>query len=487
MSLLAPERPVRTHLADPPARPRSRWAALPVLLVAVFMTTLDFFIVNAAGPAARRDLDAGATAMQTVLIGYGMAYAAGLITAGRLGDLYGPRRVFAAGLALFTAASAACGLAPDAEFLVGARIVQGLAAALMGPQVLALLGTLFPGADRARAFAWYGATVGLAGTGGQVVGGLLVAVDPAGLGWRTCFLVNIPLGAAALLFAPAVLPRGERSVPDRNGLDLLGAALAAAGLIAVVLPLAAAPEAGTSWWTWPVLASAVPLFAAFAAQQRRRTAAGRGLLVDPAVFRERGFAAGLLCIALLFGASAGLTSVLAVGLQDGAGLSPLAAGAICTALNAGFFATSMHTGRLTGRLGSRLPLIGAAVLAAGLAATGWAAPATGTSVPLGLIAGLAVTGAGMGLLMAPLTAAALVGVRTRLSGTAAAVLGTVQEVAGALGIAVTGLVFHQTLGAGLPAAGDPRWTTAFRAASVLLVLAASAIAAVHIRARAVRD
>ncbi|NUU22880.1 MAG: MFS transporter, partial [Streptomycetaceae bacterium] len=200
-----PTRPVRVV---PTAHGRARRFALPVLLAAVFMTTLDFFIVNAAAPATRQDLGTGPAAAQSVLVGYGLAYAVGLITAGRLGDLYGPRRIFTVGLALFTAASAVCGLAPSAAVLIGGRIAQGVAAALMGPQVLALIGVLYPGAARARAFAWYGAAVGIAGTGGQALGGLLIAADPAGLGWRACFLVNVPLGIAALVLTPVVLPRG---------------------------------------------------------------------------------------------------------------------------------------------------------------------------------------------------------------------------------------------------------------------------------------
>lgn len=180
--------------------------ALPVVLVAVYMTTLDFFIANLAVPSIRTGLGAGDTAVQFVIAGYGLAYAAGLIVSGRLGDLYGRRRVFAAGLALFTVASAACGLSPDAGSLVLARVAQGVAAALLAPQALTLLGVLFEGAARARAFGWYGTTVGVAGVSGQAIGGLLVAADPLGLGWRACFLVNVPIGVAALALTTRVLP-----------------------------------------------------------------------------------------------------------------------------------------------------------------------------------------------------------------------------------------------------------------------------------------
>ncbi len=478
------------------AEGRTRWWALLVVLAAVFMTTLDFFIVNAVAPATRRDLDAGRTALQAVLVGYGLAYAIGLITAGRLGDLYGPRRVFVVGLALFTGASAACGLATGPGFLVAARIAQGLAAALMAPQVLALIGRMFPGADRARAFAWYGATVGVAGTGGQAVGGLLLAADLGGLGWRACFLVNVPLGVLALAMV-RLLPADGKSAGTgsgtasgtsgaegaaRPGLDPLGAVLSATGLVALVLPLVVGRESGWPAWTWVSLGLSLPLLAGFAAHQRRRITAGRSPLLDPVVFRDPGFTRGVVCVALLFGGSAGLTFVLSLFLQEGRGMSPVTAGVVGVALNASFFAASMQTGRLTGRLGNRIAVLGGTVLAAGFALIGWSASSVGaTGLPVGLVGGLAVTGAGMGLLMAPLTAAALAGVRARLTGMAAGVLGTAQETAGVLGIALTGLVFFHRLspgGAGAPGAGAPGWLDAFRTVMAVLAVAALAIAAI---------
>jgi MFS family permease len=454
-----------------------------VVLAAVFMTTLDFFIVNAVAPATRRDLDAGRTALQAVLVGYGLAYAIGLITAGRLGDLYGPRRVFVVGLALFTGASAACGLATGPGFLVAARIAQGLAAALMAPQVLALIGRMFPGADRARAFAWYGATVGVAGTGGQAVGGLLLAADLGGLGWRACFLINVPLGVLALAMVRLLPADGKGSgAGARPGLDPLGAVLSATGLVALVLPLVVGRESGWPAWTWLSLGLSLPLLAGFAAHQRRRIAAGRSPLLDPVVFRDPGFTRGVVCVALLFGGSAGLTFVLSLFLQEGRGMSPVTAGVVGVALNASFFAASMQTGRLTGRLGNRIAVLGGTVLAAGFALIGWSASSVGaTGLPVGLVGGLAVTGAGMGLLMAPLTAAALAGVRARLTGMAAGVLGTAQETAGVLGIALTGLVFFHRLspgGAGAPGAGAPGWLAAFRTVMGVLAVAALAIAAI---------
>ncbi|MEV0235353.1 MFS transporter [Nonomuraea sp. NPDC050786] len=412
--------------------------ALPVVLVAVYMTTLDFFVANLAVPSIRADLGAGDAAVQFVIAGYGLAYAASLIVAGRLGDLYGHRRVFAAGLALFTVASAACGFAPDAGSLVAARVVQGVAAALLAPQVLALLGVMYEGAALARAFTWYGGAVGLAGVSGQALGGLMVAADPAGLGWRACFLVNVPIGAVALSLTRRLLPRTEGSARD---LDLAGAALVGAGLVAVVLPLVEGREQGWPPWTWLCLGGAGPILAAFVRRQRRLAAAGRAPLLDLAVFGERGFAGGLVAVALLFGTSAGLSFVLALYLQEGLRLGPLAAGAVCTALNAGFFLGSLRAGRVP-------PIVAASVLLLGLALLGHLMGAAPYQVALALL----VTGAGMGLLMSPLISSVLSGVRPERAGAAAGVLGTVQEAGGVLGSTVTGTAFFDALDGGWEAA-----------------------------------
>ncbi|MDP4503967.1 MFS transporter [Nonomuraea turcica] len=430
--------------------------ALPVVLVAVYMTTLDFFIANLAVPSIRTGLGAGDTAVQFVIAGYGLAYAASLIVSGRLGDLYGRRRVFAAGLALFTVASAACGLSPDAGSLVLARVAQGVAAALLAPQALTLLGVLFEGAARARAFGWYGTAVGVAGVSGQAIGGLLVAADPLGLGWRACFLVNVPIGVAALALTTRVLPRTPGS-GDRRDLDLAGAALVAAGLVAVVLPLVEGREQG---WTWWCLAAAAPLLAGFVRRQRRLAASGRAPLLDLAVFAEKGFAGGLVAVALLFGTSAGLSFVLALYLQEGLGLSPLAAGAVCTALNAGFFLTSLRAGRVP-------PAVAALMVVVGLGLLGYVVG--GGAGPYQVAGTLFVIGGGMGLLMSPLISSVLSRVRRERAGAAAGVLGTVQEAGGVLGGTVTGAAFFGTL--------DGGWVAATLAGLAVLVMGALGVLA----------
>lgn len=239
-----------------------RWLMLAAILIGTFMVALDFFIVNVAVPSLQDDLHAGRSAIEWIVAGYGLALAAGLITGGRLGDIHGLRRLFMIGLALFTLASAACGLAPSTEILIAARVAQGLAAALMMPQVLAIVGLAYHGADRMRAFAVYGTVLGLGSVCGQLIGGLLIEADPAGLGWRTCFLVNIPLGIVALAMVRRYVPayRGDGA----SRLDLPGAALVTLGLVAAILPLIEGRELGWPAWIWIVLGAAVVLLAAFA-------------------------------------------------------------------------------------------------------------------------------------------------------------------------------------------------------------------------------
>ncbi|HEU5267431.1 MAG TPA: MFS transporter, partial [Jatrophihabitans sp.] len=241
MTTLAPDR----RIAQPETQPG--WAPLLVVLAGTFVTFLDFFIVNVALPAIRSDLHAGASAVSLVVAGYGLTFAAGMITGGRLGDLYGRRRMFALGLALFTLTSLLCGLAPTAGILVAARMLQGAAGALLTPQVLAILGSTYVGARRAKAFAAFGFAMGIAGVLGQLIGGALIQADVAGLGWRTIFLINVPVG---LLAVPLV----RRVVPESRGprarLDLVGAVLGTATIAALVLPLVEGREHHWPLWTW---------------------------------------------------------------------------------------------------------------------------------------------------------------------------------------------------------------------------------------------
>jgi EmrB/QacA subfamily drug resistance transporter len=412
------------------------WLALPVLLAGTFMVILDFFIVNVAIPSLQRELHADTATIEWIVAGYGLTYAAGLIIGGRLGDMHGRRRIFMLGLAVFTCASAACGWAPNAALLIVARAVQGSGAALLAPQVLAIIGVTYTGPDRARAFAVYGVVLGLASACGQVIGGLLIQADLLGLGWRSCFLVNVPIGLAALLLAPSLVPESRALVGRR--LDVVGAVLLTLATTALLLPLIEGRRQGWPAWVWLSLAAAIALLALFIRRQQRCAAP----LLDPVLLRTPRFRIGLLAALALFGGVASFFLVLALYLQQGRGLGALASGAVFTSLALAFSVTSVAAGRIA-RWRVRPPLVvGALGMAAGLLGlrliVGW----IGVGGPvLLLMPALVLDGAGMGLVMAPLAASVLAGLPARDAGAAAGVLVSVQQFANALGVALIGLVF----------------------------------------------
>ncbi|MDW5592834.1 MFS transporter [Conexibacter stalactiti] len=422
------------------------WLAMAVVLTGTFIVTLDFFIVNVAIPATQADLGASAGAMQLVIAAYGIALAAGLILGGRLGDLVGRRRVFSIGLALFTLSSAVCGLAPDATTLIAGRVVQGAAAALMTPQALSIIGITYAGEARAKALVVYGLVMGLAAACGQLIGGLLIHVDLLGLDWRSCYLVNVPIGLAALALAPYAIRESRADGATR--LDLSGALLATLALVAVVLPLVLGREHGWPLWTWLCLAAALPLLAGFAISQRRLAARGGDPLVDPALFRERAFTVGLLATILFYTGMGSFFLVLALYLQEGRGLDALGSGLVFTPLAVGYLAASIVSQGLAGRLGRQLLALGGltrAVALAGLVLTVGAVGAGG-EIAL-LLPALVLDGVGMGLLTAPLIATVLADMKPEHAGAASGVLSTAQQVGNALGIAVVGALFYGSLGA----------------------------------------
>ncbi|WP_219729366.1 MFS transporter [Streptomyces noursei] len=309
-------------LPTPPSPDRRHWAALAVLLLGAFMGFLDIFIVNVAAPAIQTEWHAPFADVQLVPAGYTLAYAAGLVTGGRLGDVFGRRRVFLYGVGTFAVTSAGCALATTPAFLIGARLLQGLAAAAMLPQVLALIQVTFPqDRARARALGLYGAVIGAGVLAGQILGGLLVAWDIAGLGWRTVFLVNVPL--CAVTFVGAALLVGEDRTAVAGRLDLSGASLLGLGLFEVVHALVTGPERG--WTAVPSceLATGIALLGLFLIWERRVERAGRTPLLPPRLLAQRGFSRGLPTVVCFYGANGAFVFLLAFHLQHALGFSPL--------------------------------------------------------------------------------------------------------------------------------------------------------------------
>jgi len=446
-----PTRPGRPELAPAgPAAHEPSWGALLILLAGIFIATLDFFIVNVAIPATQRDLRAGPAAVQWIVAGFGLALAGGLIIGGRLGDVFGRRRLYIIGLALFTLASAACGLAPTVEALIAARVGQGVAAALLMPQVLGIINVVYTGAHRVRAFIAYGLAMGFAGVFGQLIGGALIQADVAGLGWRAIFWINVPIGAVAVLLAPRLVPQARAQRGSK--LDLPGAMWVTAGLVAVVLPLVQGRQLGWPLWSWLCLGAAVPVLAGFVAYQVRVARRGGAPLIDPALFRERAFAAGAGVATVYWLAVGSFFLVLALYLQQGRGLSALNSGLVFSVLGAGYFAASLRAPKLAARMGRQVLAAGSVAQAAGYALLAAAVAHVGPSGSLWwVIPGLALSGFGMGVVMAPMSATVLAGVTPAHAGSAAGVLGTAQQVGGALGIAIVGVVFYGAVGTGTPA------------------------------------
>lgn len=426
-------------------KPSTPWSALPALLAGAVMVVLDFFIVNVALPSIGADLHASASSLIWVVAGYGLSFAIFLILSGRAGDRFGRRRVYVAGLALFTLASAACGFAPTSATLIAARFAQGTAGAIVMPQVLAIIGVTFRGADYSRALSIYGMTLGVAAIGGQVLGGALVE---SGLGWRACFLINVPIGLAALAAAPKLIP--ESRAPERGRLDLAGAALLAAGLVAILLPLVEGQRYGWPAWTWISFAVADAILAGFVVHQRRLTRQGNGPLVDLGLLRDQTFSAGLVAQLMLACAQASFFVYLALYLQIGRGLTPLGAGLVFTAVAIGYVVASGPAPRLTERFGRAVVASGGVSLAAGLGMLALAVSANGVGGSIvALMPGLIVSGVGVGLCYTPLTATVMRGVDPRHAGSASGVLATTTQIGYALGVAVTGVIYFANVNAGV--------------------------------------
>ena len=428
--------------ATPVAGPH--WAVLPIVLIGTFMTGIDFFIVNVAIPALQSNLHATSAEIQWVVAGYALAYGTGMITGGRLGDIYGRRRMFVLAMSLFTISSVLCGLAPNAPMLVFFRVLQGGSAALMVPQVLAIFTVVYSGEARAKAINAYGLTLGISAVSAQLIGGLLIKADLWHLDWRLCFLINLPIGLVAVLLTPAVVPAAAGT--GRSRLDLPGMALITVALIAVVLPMIEGRQQGWPAWAWIVLALSVPLFAVFGVYQHRLKAAGGSPLVDLSLFRERAFSAGLLIQLVFWGGQASYFLVFALYTQDGRHLDALGAGLIFGAIGIGYIATSTTARWFAIRMGRQVIAAGGLLRAVGLLVLLIAVDQIGVGGNIGwLVPGLIIDGAGMGLALAPLASTVLLRVKPEHAGASAGVLTTTAQIGNAIGVSLIGILFYRQL------------------------------------------
>jgi EmrB/QacA subfamily drug resistance transporter len=421
---------------------------LAIVLVGVLLPMVDFFIVNVALPTIDTDLHASAPLLELVVSAYASAYALLLVVGGRLGDAFGRKRLFLAGMAAFTLTSLACGLAPTAPLLVAARAAQGASAALMVPQVLSTIQAATQGQRRARALARYGATGGLAAVVGQLLGGLLVSANLDGTGWRPIFLVNVPIGVAGLVLARRHVPEsrsGNAARVDYHGTVLLGVSV-----LALLIPLTEGQSLGWPAWTIALLVVAPLALAAFVAVEIAIERRGRVPLVPPSLLRHRSMRSGLILALPFFAGFGAFMFTYALLVQQGLHDSALAAGVGLAPMAAAFLLASLSTSRLLRRFGAKVLAAGAIGQVAGLVILGATVLAAWPHVPvLALAPGMAVAGLGQGLVMSPLFGVVLSEVPAASAGAASGVLTTTQQVALALGVATLGSLFITLAGDGV--------------------------------------
>ena len=413
-----------------------RWLALFVLLTAASMNLIDVTIVSVAMPSIQHGLRVDGAQAQWVLAAYSLPFAVGLITGGRLGDIFGRRRLFTLGVLGFVLASTLCGVAQTPGVLIAGRAIQGVFAAAMMPQVLASIQVLFTGDERAKALGMWGMALGLATVGAPILGALLLKL---GLSWRPVFLVNVPVGALALAGAAAWVPESRSDDPLR--LDGGGVTLCAAALLLLCYPLIEGRQLGWPAWCFVMIAGAVPALGLFALHQRRIGPDGSPL-VPLGLFTERGFTGGLLIGLVFFSGIVGFGLVLQLTLQEGLGYSAMHGALTVLPFSVGIVVASPLAMQLVSRLGRRLVALGAGAMVVGSVAVIVAVRGAGAGLTTWeLLPGMVICGLGVGAVAPTLTNVALAQVRGAEAGAASGVIGSANQVGSAVGIATMAAVF----------------------------------------------
>ncbi|MFF0445722.1 MFS transporter [Streptomyces sp. NPDC004609] len=434
-----------SSVAADAAADRRRWIALAVVMTAAFMDLVDVTIVNIAIPSIERTLDASFGSIQWITAGYALAFAAGLITGGRLGDIYGRKRLFLIGITGFTLSSALCGFAANPEMLVASRLLQGATAALMVPQVLAIVHATFPAHERGKVFGLFGAIVGLGAVSGPLIGALLTQWNLFGLEWRPIFLINLPVGIAGLILGRKFI--SESRAPQALRLDLVGVVLVTTALLMLIYPLTRGRELGWPLWGHLCMAGSLFVFAAFVAYEKYKVRKDGSPLVELSLFRVKSFAAGI-GVQLVFGLAIGVFFLVwTLYMQIGLGWSPLRAGLTGVPFSlAVSVAAGVSVQKLVPLFGRKVLQAGALTMIAGLLLYIWEAGRYGTGIhPWQMAAPLLLMGVGMGLIVAPLTDAILSDVPREHAGSASGLISTVQQVGTALGLALVSVVFFGSI------------------------------------------
>lgn len=448
-----------------PPDPR-RWVALVVLLIANFMNLIDVTIVNVALPSMQTGLAATDTQIEWVVAVYILVFALGLLPFGRLGDILGRTKLFLWGVAGFTAASALCGLAPNIEFLIFARAVQGLAGAMMTPQVLAIATVTFPPHERGQAFSLFGLSAGLASVCGPILGGLLIDAQLFGLDWQPIFLVNVPVGIVTVIAGLYLIPRLEGHPSLRN--DYVGIALFGLSIVAVVFPIVEGRAYGWPLWTFAMIAIGLVGLVAFFLWQRARAARNEPQLLNYDLLTNKDFMFGAFVVTIFASGIPGMFMVISLLLQGGFGFSPLESGLTNTPFSVGVLVASFIAGRLGSRyLRGRLAAAGT-LLVLGIGSLHFIIAGVGDTIDhWSFLPSLLIAGIGLGLGFSSLFQLVLANVPPRDAGAGSGSLQAFQQVGGALGVALVGELFFTTLGRGMAAGSTPHAAFANAAAFAL--------------------
>ncbi|MER5298016.1 MFS transporter [Streptomyces lasiicapitis] len=421
---------------------RRRWFALAIVMTAAFMDLVDVTIVNIAIPSIQRDEGASFSHIQWITAGYALALGAGLITGGRLGDIYGRKKIFLVGITGFTVASALCGFAANPDMLVASRILQGAMAALMVPQVLSIVHATFPAHERGKVFGLFGMVVGLGAVSGPLLGALLTEWNLFGLEWRPIFLINLPVGIAGLILGRKFIE--ESKAPKALKLDMVGVVLVTAGALMLLYPLTRGRELDWPVWGYVMMAGALVVFGALVAYEKHKAKKDGSPLIELSLFKVKSFAGGI-AVQTVFGVSLGIFFLVwTMYMQIGLGWSALRAGVTGVPFSIAVSAAAgLSVQVLVPRFGRKVLQAGALTMAAGVLIYIWEADRYGTGIASWQMAlPLVVMGLGMGLIVAPLTDAILSEVPREHAGSASGLLNTVQQMGNAFGLGLVSVVFY---------------------------------------------
>ncbi|WP_273842769.1 MFS transporter [Rubrobacter calidifluminis] len=417
-------------------RRRLRWAVAVVVLAANTMDILDATIVNVAAPSVHQDLGGSTSSVQWLSAGYTLAFAVLLVTAARLGDIFGRRRIFLAGLAGFTLTSAACAVAPNVVLLIGARVLQGGFGALMLPQSFGLIKEVFDDEEIVKVTNLFGPSTGLAMLGAPVLAGALIDADLWGIGWRLVFLINVPIGLLALPLALCSLPRSI-SHPGLR-LDIWGVWLIGLALVAIIYPLIQGRSEGWPMWTLALFAVGVVLLYTFVHYERTRC---HNALIEPALFTNRDYLSGIAIVLCIFGAFGGLLFCISLYGQLGEGWSAIRSGLALTPMVVGMILGMPASSTLARRIGRRVLYFGTLLMASGvLVLSGMLTVGWGGSM-WSLFPGLFLVGAGAGATFGQLFQFVLNSVSMEEVGSASGIMDAAEQLSTALGVAVLGTIF----------------------------------------------